>query len=375
MVKKLFQILFFMMLGFPLFAQTSYVFIGSYCEDKTTEGIYVYKLNLNTGALTKITSVKGILNPSYLALSPNGKYVYACTETATPNAGGVSSFEFNAQRKALTFLSSQETGGDNPAHVAVHKNGKWLVCSNYSGGSIAVFPLLTNGKIKPYSQLIEFKDSSIDKSRQEKSHIHQAVFSPKSDYVFFPDLGADKIRCYKFVETEARPLIDVLNPYTKTAAGSGPRHFTFHPNGKFAYCVEELSGTIGVYTYTLGALEPLQNVYAYAEKHTEGFGGADIHISPDGKFLYASNRGVENNIAIFSIKPSGKLALIGHQSTLGNHPRNFTLDPSGKFLLVANKNSGEVIVFKRNSITGLLTDTHHQIKLRNPSCLKIAMSN
>ncbi len=360
-------------MGVQLLAQTAYVFIGSYCEDKTTEGIYVYKLNETTGALTKVTSIKGIVNPSYLALSPNGKYVYACTETAMPMAGGVSSFEFNAKNKSLTFLNSQESGGDNPAHVAVHKNGKWLVCGNYSGGSLSVFPLLSDGKMGTFAQLIEFKDSSANKSRQEKSHIHQAVFSPNDDYVFFPDLGADKIRTYKFDGTQKMPLIDMPKPYTKTAEGSGPRHFTFHPNGKFAYCVEELSGTISAYNYKSGNLERLQNVYAYSEKHTDGFGGADIHISPDGKFLYASNRGVENNIAIFSIAANGKLLLIGHQSTLGNHPRNFTLDPSGKFLLVANKNTGEVVVFKRNITTGLLTDTHNQIKLSNPSCLKIRM--
>ena len=372
MFKKLFQVLFFLSLSLHLFAQTAYVFIGSYCEDKTTEGIYVYTLNEKTGVLKKVTSIKGVVNPSYIALSPNGKYVYACTETALPDAGGVSSFEFNEKNKSLTFLSSQKSGGDNPAHIAIHKNGKWLVCGNYSGGRLSVFPL-KDGKIEPFAQLIEFKDSSVDKTRQEKSHIHQAVFAPNDDYVFFPDLGSDKIRVYKFDGAQSMPLVDVANPYTKTAEGSGPRHFTFHPNGKFAYCVEELSGTISAYNYKSGNLDRFQNVYAYSEKHADGFGGADIHISPDGKFLYASNRGVENNLAIFSINANGKLKLVGHQSTLGNHPRNFTLDPSGKFLLVANKNTGEVIVFKRNATTGLLTDTHNQIKLSNPSCVKIRM--
>ncbi len=371
-MSKIFSTLLFVLVtSFNLLAQTTYVFIGSYCADKTTEGVYVYKLNEATGALTKITSIKNIINPSYLALSPNGKYVYSCTETATPEDGGVSSFEFNAKDKSLTFLSRQKSGGDNPAHISVHKNGKWLMCGNYSGGSLSVFPLSSDGKIEPFTQMIEFKDSGVVKNRQEKSHIHQAVFSPNYDYVFFPDLGSDKIRNYKFDGTKTMPLLDMENPYTKTAAGSGPRHFDFHPNGKFAYCVEELSGTLSAYSYKAGKLENIQTVYAYSEKHSEGFGGADVHISPDGKFLYASNRGIENNIGIFSIGANGKLKLVGHQSTLGNHPRNFSLDPTGKFLLVANKNTGEVVVFKRNATTGLLTDTGHQIKLSNPSCVKM----
>jgi 6-phosphogluconolactonase (cycloisomerase 2 family) len=157
----------------------------------------------------------------------------------------------------------------------------------------------------------------------------------------------------------------------KTKPGSGPRHFTYHPSGKFAYCIEELSGTVCIYSYFNGKLTEIQHVKSYS-KTQDTYGSADIHISSDGLFLYASNRWIdENTISVFSISKNGKIKLIQHQKTGGDHPRNFTIDPSGNFLLVANKNSNNVIVFKRNKTSGLLRQTDVQINIPNPSCLKM----
>lgn len=371
MIKKTAILLFVMCVNFTFYSQNSYVFVGSYNSDKDKDGIYVFQLDTVTGNLKKITTVKNVLNPSYLTVSPNGKYIFACTDTRTKNAGSVSSFEFNPQNKSLEFISSQKSGGDNPVYLSVHKNGKWLVNANYNQGSVSVYPITTDGKIDSIAQSFSYLEGSINKERQERSHVHSAVFSPNYDFVFLPDLGADKIRSYRFNGTKEKPLSENQYPFMQTTLGSGPRHFTFHPNAKFAYCIEELTGTISVYNYGNGKLNSIQRINAHSDAFKEGFSSADIHISPDGRFLYASNRGEENNIAIFSIESNGTLKTVGYQSTLGKTPRIFAIDSSGKFLIVANQTSGNVVVFKRNSVTGLLTESGTEIKVENASCVQI----
>jgi len=368
--KKTFLAIAFL-LTFSLFAQNTYVFLGSYNRDKSAEAIQVFQLDTLNGKLTKFASVKNIINPSYLTISPNGKYVYACTDTKTPNAGSVSSFEFSPENKTLPFLNSQRSGGENPVYVSVHKSGKWLANANYTEGSVSVYPLLENGKIDSIAQNFQYTDGSTHKERQNRSHVHSAVFSPQFDYLFLPDLGADKIRCYAFDENHKKPLIETQNPFTKTDLEAGPRHFTFHPNQKFGYCIEEMAGQISVYKYENGVLNKIQRIATHPDKIKEGFESSDIHISPDGKFLYATNRGKENNISIFEIDQNGLLKNIGYQSTLGKHPRIFALDESGKFLIASNVLTGNVIVFRRNLKTGLLKKTGKTIKMENVSCVQI----
>ena len=359
------------LLSIHLGAQNTYVFLGSYNRDVNAEAIQVYQLDTLDGKLTKVAGAKNIINPSYLTVSPNGKYVYACTDTKTPNAGSVSSFEFNPQQKSLTFINKQSSGGENPVYVSVHKNGKWLVNGNYTEGSVSVHPLLENGKIDSVAQNFQYMDGSVHKERQTRSHVHSAVFSPQFDYLFLPDLGADKIRCYQFDEMQKQPLTEAKNPFIKTDSEAGPRHFTFHPNQKFGYCIEEMSGTISVYQYESGTLKKIQRINTHPDKITAGFESSDIHISPDGKFLYATNRGKENNIAIFSIDKNGLLTNIGYQSTFGKHPRIFAIDESGNFLIATNVTTGNVVVFRRNTKTGLLKKTGKQIKMENISCVQI----
>ncbi|WP_343616779.1 lactonase family protein [Flavobacterium sp.] len=360
-----------LLFSFCAFSQNTYVFLGSYNRDKSAEAIQIYQLDTLNGKLTKVTSAKNIINPSYLTVSPNGKYVYACTDTKTPNAGSVSSFEFNPENKTLTFLNSQRSGGENPVYVSVHKNGKWLANANYTEGSVSVYPLLENGKIDSIVQNFQYMDGSTHKERQTRSHVHSAVFSPECDFLFLPDLGADKIRCYAFDSNLKKPLVETQNPFTKTDLEAGPRHFTFHPNQKFGYCIEEMAGQISVYKYENGILNKIQRIATHPDNIKEGFESSDIHISPDGKFLYATNRGKENNIAIFSIDENGLLKNIGYQSTLGKHPRIFAIDESGKFLVATNVTTGNVIVFKRDLKTGLLKKTGKQIKMENVSCVQI----
>jgi 6-phosphogluconolactonase len=369
--KSIITILFSLFISFNCYSQNTYVFVGSYNFNKDKKGIYVFKLDTVTGQLKKITTVKNILNPSYLAVSPNGNYIYACTDTKTPNAGSVSSFEFKPQNKTLTFINSQKSGGENPVYLSVHKNGKWLVNANYTEGSVAVHSIDEDGKISPIVQNFSYSEGSIDKERQDRSHVHSCVFSPNYDFIYLPDLGADKIRCYQFDSLQNRPLQETPYPFTQTTLGSGPRHFVFHPNDKYAYCVEELAGTVSVYKYENDKLDCIQRIAAHGDNFKEGFSSGDIHISPDGRFLYTSNRGEENNIAIFSIENDGILKTVGYQSTFGRTPRIFAIDSKGKFVIVANQSTGNIVVFKRDSVTGLLMKFGNEMKVKNASCVQI----
>lgn len=352
-------------------AQQYYLFVGSYNRDKDKDGVYLYRFDYNTGALQPAYALKGVLNPSYLIISPDGKYIYTCSEAQTPNVGGVSSLAFDSTKETLTLLSRQNSGGDNPAYVGTDKAGKWLLCANYSGGSLSIFPLEADGHIAPSKQVITFQDSSILK-RQTSSHIHSGVFSPDARFAFFPDLGADKIRTYQLEPAAAEPLQPATPPYTATVPGSGPRHIIFHPKLPYAYCIEEIGGMVSCYKYHDGKLDSIQRISAHLEAPAADYNSADIHISPDGKFLYASTREDANMIFIYAIhQQKGTLKKVGQESSRGKHPRNFVIDPTGKFLLVANQNTGNVVVFKRNQQTGLLTATGTEIKLLNPSSLQI----
>lgn len=352
-------------------AQNFYLFIGTY-TNKGSKGIYVYRFNAATGTAQWVSNTDSASNPSYLAIAPNNKYIYAVNETHGDNGGNVSAYTFDNTTGKLTFINQQPTGGDDPCYVSVNKNNNWVMVGNYSGGSAAAFPVNTNGSLQPYSQLVQDSGSSANAKRQEKAHVHSTVFSPAQDYLFTPDLGTDKVMIYRFNPDSKKPLTPATPPYAAVTAGNGPRHFTFHPNEKFAYVMQELSGTVGVYRYSAGKLTLLQDVPTHPADYKGDIGSADIHLSPDGKFLYASNRGDENTITIFSVNPAtGKLTLKGYQPTRGKTPRNFIVDPTGNYLLAANQNTDNIVIFKRNKQTGLLKATGKQIKVSMPVCLQL----
>lgn len=364
----LFLCIFFSATGF---AQNNYLFIGTY-TGTGSKGIYVYKFDAATGTAEPVSNTEGVENPSYLAFSPDGNYLYAVNETGGTKPGKVSAFAFDKRSGQLTFLNQQLTGGDHPCYVSVSKNGKWAVVGNYSGGNLSAFPLQANGSLKPYAQLIQHTGSSVHKNRQEKAHVHMAAFSPDYRYVFTPDLGLDKIMIYEFNPSAQQPLKEAKQPFVSTEGGSGPRHFTFHPNGRYAYLVEELTGTVSAFQYKNGQLTFLQKLSSHPQGYSGAIGSADIHVSPDGRFLYASNRGDANSIALFALDPaSGKMQFKGVQPTGGKTPRNFMIDATGNFLLVANQESDNVVIFKRDKETGMLTPTGKEIRVPKPVCLKM----
>ena len=361
----------FLLSSFLCNAQNFYLFAGTYTSNGS-KGIYVYRFNTQTGKSTLVNSTDSTTNPSFLVLSVNGNFIYAVNETNGKNPGRVSSFSFNKKTGTLTLINSEISGGDDPCHLSVSKDGKWLFVANYTGGSVSAFHLNKNGSLNPYVQLIQDSGTSINKERQEKAHVHAAVFSPEEAYLFTPDLGMDKVMIYKFSPLSTHPLTPSFPPYIKTPPGNGPRHLTFHPNKKFAYLISELSGTVTAYRYNQGKLTELQQLITHPKEYTGQPGSAEVSVSPDGKFLYASNRGDENTITIFSINSStGKLKLEGYQPTSGKGPRSFIIDPSGHYLLTANQESDNIVIFKRNSQTGLLKETGNQIHVSKPVCLQM----
>ncbi len=366
MIQNILTSLFSIFFGVIIYSQGTYVFLGSFNREKSKEGIYVYELDTLKGRLTKITSVRNVLNPSFLALSPNGKRLYACTESKTKDAGSVSSFDVNLDEKKVVFLNSQKGGGENPVYLTVHKNHKWLINGNFTDGSISVYPLLENGEIDSIVQSVHYLLGSSKMKAQGRSHIHSVVFNSSGDILYSTDLGADSIRSYIFDTLQKTPLNLNQLHNVSTVLGSGPRHFVFHPNGNYAYCIEELSGTISSYIYSNGRLDSLERVLTH-NKEFSYYESSDIQISPDGLFLYASNRGEENNIAIYKIQSNGKLIFVDFQSTHGIHPRTFAIDPSGNFLIVTNVVSNRVVLFKRNKDTGLLKKKGKKVFVKNVS--------
>lgn len=362
---------FFLLSAIGGFSQNYNLLIGTYTNGNNgSKGIYVYRFNATTGEVEWVSNTDSASNPSYLSIAPGGKYVYAAFEQG--GGGKVTAYAFDKTTGKLKLINQQGTGGDNPCYVSTTKDGKWVTAGNYSSGNLAIFAVNSDGSLKPAVQTINHEGSGVNKGRQEKPHVHSTVFSPAQDYLFVPDLGIDKVMVYKFNAKAAKPLQPASQAFAASEPGSGPRHFEFHPNGKYAYLMEELTGTVVAYKYENGRLTRLQRIITHPEDFKGVIGSADIHVSPDGKFLYASNRGDENTITIFSVnQATGKLSLVGYQSTIGQVPRNFMIDPTGNYLLVANQKTNNIVIFKRDKKTGLLKDTGKQIEVPSPVCLKM----
>ena len=350
--------------------QASYLITGTYTSGKS-EGIYVFQFSSIDGTAKEVSHVK-ISNPSFVAVSPDERFVYSVEEDAADNGRGgkISAFSFNKKTGMLSKLNSQPSGGDHPCYVSVDKTGKWVAAGNYTSGSVSIFPGEANGGLGAATMIIKHEGSGPNKSRQASPHVHCTFFSADNRFLFVPDLGIDKLVIYAFNENTGK-LTTSQQPFVRSEPGAGPRHICFDPANKFAYLIEEMSGTVVTYRYKNGILNRKQRISSMPAGDTSFAGSADIHVSPDGRFLYATNRAEANTIAIFSVNQNnGKLSLIGHQSTLGKTPRNFNFDPTGNFLLVANQNSDKIVVYKINKDTGLLTDTGNRIDVGKPVCLK-----
>lgn len=350
--------------------QKDYFLITGTYTGTGSKGIYVYKFNVETGKSSLVSHTDSVVNPSFVVAA--GNYVYAVNETNGSVPGSISAFEFNNSTGELKFINQQPTGGDDPCHLAITNDGKWVAVANYSGGSIAVFPVNSDGSLKPYSQLIQHTGSSVNKERQEKPHVHEIVFSKDDKYLFSPDLGLDKLMIYKFDGSKEKPVSESNPSFVSSAPGSGPRHFTFDPNEKYAYLIHELDGMVTVYDYNDGKFTEKQSIATYPDGYKGVLDGAEIVISGDGEFLYTSQRADQNSITIFSIEGlTGLLTKEGHQSTMGKGPRNFIIGPYGNYVLVAHQNSDNIVIFKRDKNSGMLSVTSGEIKVPKPVSLQL----
>lgn len=344
-----------------------HLLIGTYNNAQNNNGIHVYKFNSQTGEFAQSQPVTVLQNSSYLAISDDRKNVYAVGETGQ---GSIHAYAFDAVTGALTFLNNVPSEGDHPCYISVDKKKKFVFVGNYTGGNLLSVPLNADGSFRTEVQNIKHEGSSVAKGRQDKPHVHAVVLSPDERYLLVPDLGVDKVFQYHVDISKPQALSPATVPFTAVEPGGGPRHLIFHPNGKYAYLILELEAGVMVFDYQDGSLTAKQTITMVAPDFNGEVSAADIHISPDGKFLYASNRGDADEIVIYAIDKAGKLTLAGRQSVLGKTPRNFAIDPSGNFLLAANQNSGDVVIFKRDRKTGLLTPAGKRIAVEKPVCLK-----
>ena len=349
------------------------LFIGTYTHTGKSEGIYCYAFDTKTAATTLLS--KTITeSPSYLAISQNQQFLYSVNQLGDKK-GGASAFKLDAGSGKLIFLNRVRFGSNGPCYITTDPEGRFVFTANYNDGYLKVLPIQKDGSLDSNGQLIQQYGKSIYPGRQDSPHVHSTVLSPGGQYLLVQDLGTDFIKVYPVnFSKRSSPLGPVIDS-CKLQPGSGPRHLVFHPTKKDrVYVIQELTGMITVLSFAKGKLHIRQSVYIEPEDFKGKNGAADIHISPDGKYLYGSNRGDANDIVIYAIDAAGHLTYKGRQSALGKGPRNFTIDPTGNFLLVANQQSDEVVIFKRDKKTGQLADTGKTIKVGAPVCLQMIVA-
>ena len=336
--------------------------IGTYTNTCQSNGIYVYEFNAASGEFKLKNSSESVVSPSYLSVSADNKFIYAVNENGDQSA--VSAFGYNAKSGKVTFLNKNEPLGNDPCHLI--NDSKNVIVANYSGGSIVVFKKNPDGSITKVQQILQHEGKGVNVARQEKAHVHQVVFSPDKKFVLSNDLGLDKIFIYKYNPYSNNEML-TLKETVDVKAGSGPRHLTFSKDGKFVYLIQELDATLTTFSYDKrGSLKKIAETSILAKDFKGGTGAAAIKISPDGKFLYVTDRVDANNISVYKILKNGAIALVDQQSTLGKGPRDFAIDPSGNYLLVGHQYTNDIVIFKRNKTSGKLTDTGKKIELCSP---------
>ncbi len=349
------------------------VYVGTYTGPRS-KGIYLLEFDPASGALTPKGVAAETPSPSFLAVHPSKKFLYAANEVGKfggKNTGSVSGFAIDPRTGALTPINQQPSGGADPCYVLVDPTGKNLLVANYSGGSLEVLPIGPDGKLGEPSSVVQHKGSSVDKGRQTAPHAHAIDLDASGKLAVAADLGLDKVMVYRF-DPEKGTLEPNSTPSASVVAGSGPRHFAFHPDSKHAYAINEMASTVTAFDFdpSKGTFSEIQTITTRAPGGKPGNSTAEILVHPSGKFVYGSNRG-DDSLAIYAVDPtSGKLTLVSHHGTGGRTPRNFGIDPTGHFLLAANQDSGTVVVFRIDQGTGKLKQVGEPVAVPSPVCVK-----
>ena len=349
------------------------VFIGTY-TGPTSKGIYSFHFDPATGQASSVNLLAETTSPSFLAIDANRRFLYAVNETSEyqgQKTGAVSSFAIDQKTGKLAFLNHVPSQGAGPCYITLDKTGKHVLVANYDSGSVAVFPVLADGRLGEASAVVQHTGHGVDPERQEAPHAHSIELSPDNRFAIATDLGLDELLVYRF-DPRKRTLMPNDPPFAKIEPGAGSRHFAFHPNGKFAYVINEMSSSVTGFSYEAnsGEFSKLQTISALPKGFTGHSDAAEIEVHPSGKFLYASTRGPDS-IAVFRINPkSGKLTLLETVPTGGKTPRNFAIDPTGAYLFAANQESNNIVIFRVDQRTGHLTATGKVIEAPAPVCLK-----
>ena len=336
--------------------------VGTYTNTCQSNGIYVYEFDADSGNFKVKNSSENVLSPSYLSVSADNKFVYAVNENGAQST--VSAFGYDSASGKLNFLNKNDALGADPCYLI--NDDKNVIVANYSGGNIAVFKKNVDGSITEVQQLIQHEGKGINVTRQEKAHVHQTVFSPDKKFVLANDLGLDKVFIYKYNPNSKNEML-TLKESVDVKPASGPRHLTFSKDGKFVYLVQELDATLTTFSFDKnGSLKVIAETSILPKGFVGATGSAAIKISPDGNFLYVSDRGDVNSISVYKILKDGKIEQVEQISTLGKGPRDFAIDPTGNYLLVGHQYTNDIVIFKRDQTTGKLEDTGKRIELCSP---------
>jgi 6-phosphogluconolactonase len=353
---------------------SQWIYVGTYTNSGKSQGIYRLEIDNETGRVSEPTLAAESPDPSFLAVHPTRRFLFAVNEVETfggKRTGSVTAFTLDAKSGVLGLINKQPSRGAAPCHLSIDHTGKALLVANYSGGSVAAIPIDEDGRLGLSSTLRQHEGSSADKARQSGPHAHSINLDAGNRFAVAADLGLDKLLVYKFDPTQPA-LVPNDPPFAKIAPGSGPRHFAFHPDGKHAYVINELKSTVTALDYDpeRGILSEIQTIGTLPDGYTGASYTAEVQVHPTGKFLYGSNRG-HDSIAVFAIEPgTGKLKAIEQVPTGGKNPRNFGIDATGRFLLAANQDSSTIKVFKIDGETGRLTPTGQIVKVPVPVCVK-----
>ena len=350
------------------------LYVGTYTTGKS-EGIYLYRLNLDSGELKHAGITKGVVNPSFLTLAPNGRYLYAVNEVddfAGRKSGAVSAFAVDQKTGDLRLLNQQASLGANPCYIDVDAAGRFVLVANYTGGNVTVLPIERDGRLGESTDTKQYQGSSVNRERQESPHAHCIMLDPDNRFAYSCDLGTDRVMIFRFDKRKGK-LLPGEPPSVQLKPGSGPRHLAFDHSGLCVFVLNELHSTVTAFKRDRekGTLHELQTLTTLPKDFTGTNTGAEIYLSPNGQFLFCSNRG-HDSIAIFKVDSrTAVLTAIGHEPTEGLTPRDFAIDPTGTFLLVANQKSDSVVVFRLDQRTGRLSPTGRAAQVPAPVCLKI----
>lgn len=357
----------------------SFVYLGTFANSDS-KGIYVCQFDSDTGELTVPELAAESRDPNFIAIDPDRRFLYAVGEFSpsdTEKGGSASAFSICGKTGKLSPINQVSSCGTTPCHAAVDRSGRYLLVSNYSSGSLTVFPIETNGSLANASTFIQHAGSSVNPDRQTTPHVHSITLDAANQYALAADLGLDQIAIYRFNASNGKLEPNVKMPQISLPPGSGPRHFAFHPSGDYGYIINEMANTIVAFKYLRddGVLHKIQSITTIPQGYDPATYTSEIQVHPSGKFLYGANRG-HDSIATFAIEQdSGKLSPVDIQACGGNWPRHFSIDPTGKWLLVANERSSQVVVFGIDQETGRLAGNGKKNSVPAPACIRFLQSH